>query len=122
MEIETSTWMMIFFVISLVASIWKIYAFLPNKELADDDTTKKAQEELLKVILKVIKESDGNLTNIKLFQKIKEDESFNEKRFWRFNQNKLNKLLDYYHLENSNTKCINDIYNNLNAKKQLHID
>ena len=110
MELDTSTWMMIFFVISLVAAIWKIYAFLPNKQLVDDDTTKESQEELLKVILNVIKESDGELNNTELFEKVKSDENFDEKRFWRFNQNRLNQLLSYYHLENSHTSNIKDIY------------
>ncbi|MEA2099482.1 MAG: hypothetical protein U9P72_05055 [Campylobacterota bacterium] len=113
MEIETSTWMMIFFIILLVVSIWKIYAFLPNKALADDDTTKESQEELLKVILKVIKESDGDLDINQLFERIKKDSAFDEKKFWRFNQNRLNQLLNYYYLENTHTNCINDIYKDL---------
>ncbi len=115
MELSTSTWMMIFFIITLVVSIWKIYAFLPNKQLADDDTTKESQEELLKIILKVIKSSDGDLNNTQLFEKVKDDAEFDEKRFWRFNQNRLNQLLKYYHLENSHTSCIKDIHENLKA-------
>ena len=107
--------MLIFFIILLVVSIWKIYAFLPNKQLADDDTTKESQEELLKVILKVIKESNGELNHTQLFEKVKNDENFDEKRFWRFNQNRLNQLLNYYHLENSHTSCIKDIYKDLKA-------
>jgi len=113
MELDTSTWMMIFFIISLVVAIWKIYAFLPNKQLADDDTTKDSQEELLKVILKVIKKSDGSLTSTELFEKVKSDESFDEKKFWRFNQNRLNKLLDYYHLQTKTTSSIKDIHASL---------
>ena len=113
MELETSTWMMIFFVISFVAAGWKIYAFLPNKQLEDDDTTKESQEDLLKVILKAIKESDGNLTSVELYEKVKNDDTFDEKRFWRFNQNKLNKLLDYYHLQTKTTKSIKDIHASL---------
>lgn len=115
MEVSNSTWMLIFFVILLIVSIWKIYAFLPNKQLADDDTTKESQEELLKVILKVIKESDGELSHNELFMKVQDDETFDKERFWRFNQNRLNQLLNYYHLENSNTKCIKDIYHDLKA-------
>ena len=113
MIIDTSTWMLIFFVIALVVSIWKIYAFLPNKQLADDDTTKEAQEELLKIILKVIKASEGELNHTQLFEKVKRDKNFDEKRFWRFNQNRLNQLLNYYHLENTHTNCIKDIYKDL---------
>ena len=115
MEISTSTWMLIFFIALLVVSIWKIYAFLPNKPLKDDDTTKESQEDLLKVILKVIKESDGELSHSELFMKVQDDETFNKERFWRFNQNRLNQLLNYYHLENSHTSCIKDIYHDLKA-------
>ena len=115
MQISTSTLMLVFFIIAFTISIWKIYAFLPNKQLADDDTTKESQEELLKIILKVIKSSDGSLDSTKLFEKVKSDENFDEKRFWRFNQNRLNQLLDYYHLKNSRTNCINDIYKDLNV-------
>ncbi len=113
MEFDTSTLMMIFFVIFLIISIWKIYAFLPNKQLVDDDTTKESQEELLKIILKVIKENEGNLTSTQLFEKVKNDENFDAKHFWRFNQNRLNQLLNYYHLENTKTKTIKDIYHDL---------
>ena len=113
MELDTSTWMMIFFIISLVVAIWKIYAFLPNKQLEDDDKTKDSQEELLKVILKVIKESDGSLTSTQLYNKVKNDSDFDEKKFWRFNQNRLNKLLDYYHLQTKTTSSIKDIHASL---------
>jgi hypothetical protein len=116
MELDLTTWMMIFFVISLVAAIWKIYAFLPNKQLADDDTTKESQEVLLKIILKVIKQSDGELDNKELYENVKNDDEFDENRFWRFNQNRLNQLLNYYHLENTHTSSIKDIHADLKTK------
>jgi len=115
MELDTSTWMMIFFVISFIGGIWKVYTFLPTKQLADDDTTKESQEELLKIMLKVIKASDGELNHTQLFEKVKNDEIFDEKRFWRFNQNRLNQLLNYYHLENSHTSSIKEIYRDLKS-------
>lgn len=93
MEFDLSTWMMIFFVILLTISIYKIYAFLPNKALEDDDTTKESQEELEVIILKIIKSNDSTLTRTELFKLIKEDEAFDKEHFWRFNQNRLNQLL-----------------------------
>ncbi len=99
MQLDTSTIMMILFILLLVVSIWKIYAFLPNKELADDDTTEASQKELINLVLKVIKKSDGKLTKQELFEKIKNDEDFDSKHFWRFNQNKLNQLLIQYDIE-----------------------
>ena len=73
--------------------MWKIYAFLPNKELADDDTTPESQEELLKIIKKYMPKNDETIDLKELFKKVKNDESFDKKHFWRFNQNKLNQLV-----------------------------
>ena len=115
MEIDTSTWMLIFFVISLVASIWKIWAFLPNKALADDDKTEESQKELLRVMLKVIKEHQGKLDEKELFLQITEDESFDSKLFWRFNLNRLKQLLNAYYIENPKSTTIEEIYENLKA-------
>ena len=95
MKLDTSTIMMILFILLLIVSILKIYAFLPNKELADDDTTEASQEELIALVLKVIEKSEKDLTNKELFEKIKSDKDFDSKHFWRFNQNKLNQLLIY---------------------------
>jgi len=113
MEFETSTLMMIFFILFLIISIWKIYAFLPNKELSDDDTTEASTKELTNLVLQVIKNSSGELTNKELFESIIKHEDFDKKHFWRFNQNKLNQLLNHYYLENPDTKSIKDIYKQL---------
>jgi len=110
MNFSTSTLMMIFFIIFLILSIWKIYAFLPNKQLEDDDSTDDAQEEILRLTIKVIKENKGQLNNEQLFFKIQEDEEFDNKAFWRFNHNKLNQLLNKYYLKNPNASSILDIY------------
>ena len=114
MDFSTSTLMMIFFIITLVVSIWKIYAFLPNKELEDDDTTEDVQSKLLELMLKVIKDNNGKLTNGELFLKMQKDEDFNSEIFWRFNHNKLNQLLNKYYLQNQNTSSILDIYKTIN--------
>ena len=110
MELSTSTLMMIFFIIALVVSIWKIYAFLPNKALEDDDTTEDVQAKLIVLMLKVIKENEGNLTNEELFFKIQENEEFDSEVFWRFNHNKLNQILSKYYIEHPNASSILDIY------------
>jgi len=114
MNLDTSTWMMIFFILALVVSIWKIYAFLPNKELADDDTTQASQKELQDLMLKVIKSSDAKISVYDLYKNIRNDVNFDEKHFWRFNQNKLNQLLNQYYLENPDIFTIEDIYQNIN--------
>lgn len=113
MNISLSTWMMIFFILSLVLSIWKIYAFLPNKELEDDDKTKNATKELTKLMLSVIKKNQGNMSDKELFHAMKNSPRFNEKKFWRFNLNRLKQLLNQYYINNSNTNSIKNIYKQL---------
>ena len=110
MEFETSTLMMIFFIIILVVSLWKIYAFLPNEQLADDDKTKESQEELTNLVLQVIKNTNADISLSELFQKVKSDESFDEKHYWRFNQNRLNQLLNNYYIKHPHINNIADIY------------
>ncbi|MDF1878517.1 hypothetical protein JHD46_02555 [Sulfurimonas sp. SAG-AH-194-C20] len=90
MKLDISTLMMIFFLLALSVSIWKIYAFLPNKQLEDDDRTPEAQKELERIMSKVLKQRIDTISNKELYVAIKEDESFDDKRFWRFNQNRLN--------------------------------
>ncbi len=115
MELDTSTLMMIFFVILLVVSIWKIYAFLPNKALADDDTTKESHDELIALVLDIIKKSDGKLNLNELFLKVTDDAEFDSTHYWRFNHNRLKKLLEQYYLENKGINSIEDIYLILNT-------
>ncbi|MBL0708157.1 MAG: hypothetical protein JJW00_03825 [Sulfurimonas sp.] len=113
MDLDISTWMMIFFALALVISISKIYTFLPSKKLLDDDTTQDSQEELIGLMLKVIKSSDASLSADKLYIKMCSDEDFNKKHFWRFNQNKLNQLLKHYYLKNRDISSIEDIHKRL---------
>ena len=113
MELDISTMMMIFFILLLVMSIWKVYMFIPTKKLVDDDTTEASREELTALILSVIKKSDGKLTSQGLFELVHNDEKFDKKHFWRFNQNRLNQLLTHYYLEHKNIKTIEDIYKTL---------
>ena len=110
MDFSTSTWMMVFFIIFLVLSIWKIWAFLPNKQLADDDKTEEAESELLALMLKVIQNTEGKISSKELFIKIQEDEDFNSELFWRFNHNRLNQLLKIYYLQHPGTDSIEGIY------------
>lgn len=113
MEFDTSTLMMIFFILFLAVSIWKIYAFLPNKELADDDTTEESKKELRDIMLKTIKSSDGTLSIDELFVKIEESEDFDGQKYWRFNKNRLNQLLNVYYMEHPHTQSIEDIHKNI---------
>lgn len=116
-EFSTSTWMLLFFILFLTVSIWKIWAFLPNKQLVDDDTTREATASLERLMLKVIQNSEGKLNERELFFEISKDEDFDGQLFWRFNLNRLKHLLLSYYSKNPNTSTIIEIYTHLKEKK-----
>ena len=94
MTLDTQTMMMLFFIFLVAISFYKIRQFLPQEQLADDDTTPEATQELERIILKVIHTNKKELTLDTLFHLVKEDEDFNPQHFWRFNQNRLRHLLE----------------------------
>ena len=102
--------MLVFFILFLVMSIWKIWAFLPNKQLADDDKTEDSENELKSLMLKVIRENRGEIDEKELFLQMSKDENFNSELFWRFNLNRLKQLLNVYYMQNPSTQNIKDIY------------
>jgi len=111
MELDTSTLMLIFFILFLTASIWKIWAFLPNKQLADDDTTDEVQKQLLKCVINTIVRTEGNIEAKELLVEMRRESCFDKEKFWRFNLNKLNHLLQTYYSEHSEISTISEIYN-----------
>ncbi len=106
MDFTLTTWMMLFFILFIILGMWKVYAFLPNKALADDDTTKESQEQLMQLMVKVIEENEDKLTTTELYEKMKADASFDAKHFWRFNQNRVNQLLELYSLQNPHARSM----------------
>ncbi len=111
-----STLMLLGFVLGVGLSIWKMSAFLPTKQLHDDDTTKEAIEELEQFILKVIHETEGKLEGKKLCEAIKNHTEFNKELFWRFNENKLRKFLQSHFLKNPHLSSVREIYEDLKQK------
>ena len=106
MQIETI--MMILFIIALIISVWKLYVFLPNKVLADDDTNEKSVKELEELMLTCIDTPD--MTKEELFTAITSHKDFDSKHYWRFNQNRLNHLLNTYFVKNGDISSIKDIH------------
>ncbi|MEA3522019.1 MAG: hypothetical protein U9R50_03515 [Campylobacterota bacterium] len=104
---EISTIMMIIFIIALIVSMWKIYVFLPNETLADDDVNPKSTTELESIMLACIHE--GVTERKALFNAMKNHELFDEKHYWRFNENRLNHLIHDYLIKNPELKTIEDI-------------
>lgn len=115
MDTSISSWMLLFFILGLAVSLFKVYSFLPTKQLEDDDRTEKAQNELILLMLKVIKENKGAIDEDQLFLSMTKDESFNSKLFWRFNLNRLNHLLRTYYLKNVECSSIKDIYKKISS-------
>ncbi len=79
--------------------MWKVYAFIPNKLLNDDDTTPKSVETLEKIMIDC---NSDEITEEKLFEKMLTHPDFNNQHFWRFNPNRLRHLIDNYRLKNPN--------------------
>jgi hypothetical protein len=113
MEFDTSTWMMIAFVIAMVLSMWKMYPFLVNKTLEDDDTGEDSYEYLVAHMYKVLKQSNTVPSVKELHIIMIEHEEFDKKKFWRFNQNKLQQLLHRHYNDNPHLNSIEDIIEDL---------
>lgn len=96
----TIEWLMIgAFIAGFGLSGWKVYAFLPDKPLQDDDTTLQAVEILEKIMI----ESNSNgMSEEKLFEKMLIHPDFNKDHFWRFNPNRLRHLIQDYRLKDPN--------------------
>ncbi len=110
MDLDLSTWMMIAFVVFMVLGIWKIWAFLPNEQLADDDKNPHAEQKLEDIMLNTICQHQGKLTPQELFEAMKASDGFDKELFWRFNLNRLNQLLKHYYLKHEELHSIEDIY------------
>jgi hypothetical protein len=92
-----SSIMMGAFALALALSVWKIYKFMPNQQLEDDDNTNESIEQLTRIMIDVIQTSSTPLTHKELFILMKSHNDFDEKHFWRFNENKLHQLLQKYY-------------------------
>ena len=110
MNFDTSTWMMIAFIVALGGGIWKVYAFMPTKTLADDDTGEDSHNHLVSVMHTVLKDEENTPTLNELHEKMINHEHFDKERHWRFNPNKLNQLLNKHYILNPHLNSIEDIH------------
>ena len=113
---SVQTIMIIAFTAATVLAAWKLYAFLPNKPLPDDDSNEASKEELTTLMLEVIEKEhrhEAPLTAQELFEQIVRHEAFDKEHYWRFNRNKLNQLLQRYYLHYPHTGSIPAIYDHL---------
>ena len=114
MEFDTSTWMMIAFVVAMVLSAWKMYPFLVNRTLEDDDTGEDSHEYLVAHMNKVLQESQEVPTVQELHTTMTQHKEFDKEKHWRFNQNKLQQLLYKHYAKYPHLTSIEDIH------KELH--
>jgi len=117
MDLELSTWMMIAFIAGLLLSIWKMYSFMPTKKLADDDTGEDIYEILVDIMHAVLRNFEDAPEPNALHDAMKKHENFDEKKLWRFNQNKLKQLLNKYYLHNKHLSSVEDIHADVHSKK-----
>ena len=110
----TIEWMMLAaFVAALGISLWKVYAFLPNTPLHDDDTTEEATQKLTALMVRCIVElGDARrpLDTQSLFECMRKHEAFDREHFWRFNPNRLNRLIVRYFTLHPHVSSLEHIY------------
>jgi hypothetical protein len=116
MEIATSTWMMVAFVVALVLSGWKLYPFLVNRTLEDDDTGEDTYKELLYILHKVLEASEEIPNTQRLHKQMTEHSDFDKEKHWRFNENKLHQLLYKLYAQHPHLNSIDDIHKELHVK------
>lgn len=96
---KTIEWvMMAAFIGGLALSLYKVYLFLPQKPLADDDTTPESVELLEKIMVESYREGISEET---LYEQMLTHPEFDPKHFWRFNENRLRHLIEDYRFKNS---------------------
>lgn len=87
-------WIMIAaFIGGLALSLYKVYLFLPQKPLADDDTTPKSVELLERIMIESYSEG---MSHTELYEAMQAHRDFDPKHFWRFNLNRLRHLIEHY--------------------------
>ena len=116
MDFTVSTWMMIAFIVGLLLSAWKMYSFMPTKTLKDDDTGEDTYEILVDIMHSVLQNFEDAPEPKALHDAMKKHENFDEKKLWRFNENKLKQLLNKHYLLNEHLKSIEDIHADVHSK------
>ncbi|WP_297485612.1 hypothetical protein [Sulfurimonas sp.] len=116
MKLSTSTWMMIAFIAGMILSMWKMYPFLVNRTLEDDDRGEDTHTLLVDIMYEVLKELKAVPTTNELHDAMKVHEKFDEKKLWRFNPNKLNQLLNKHYSQNEHLNSIEDIHHEAHSK------
>jgi len=95
-KMETIQWLMMsVFIVALIISIGKIYVFLPNKPLPNDERDPQSVQKLQKIMLEC-NQKNPEMDVETLFQQMTQHNDFDPKYFWRFNLNRLVHLIEDY--------------------------
>ena len=89
--------MMSFFLLLVTLSIFKLRYFLRVETLSDDDRTPESVL-ILYAYIKEVLDDNHELTRKELFERVCNLEQFDKEHFWRFNENRLNHLIDDYYI------------------------
>jgi hypothetical protein len=81
------------FVAGLGLSVWKLYAFMPMKQLADDDTTPESVALLERIM---VESHSPERDHTALYEAMLAHPEFDPHHFWRFNENRLHHLIMHY--------------------------
>ena len=108
--------MMVAFVSALGLSGWKLYAFMPNKPLKDDDTNAESTQTLKEIMYEVI--AKGVTEEEDIVEKMREHSRFDDKHFWRFNLNRLRQLLNSHYIEHPEHQNTQHIQEHLKEKNR----
>jgi len=103
--------MMVAFVLALGLSGWKLYAFMPKEPLKDDDTNLQSTQELMALMYCVI--ATEIATEEALLEEMKKHPDFDAEHFWRFNHNRLKKLLEKHYLTHPEHNSLEEIVSSL---------
>lgn len=101
-RIEIIQWLMMSaFAGALGLSIWKIYLFLPNKPLPNDERDPQSVQKLQQIMVECNR-INPEMDEETLFQKMSQHNDFDSKYFWRFNLNRLRHLIADYRFKEPN--------------------
>lgn len=95
------------FVLLFSVSMWKFKAFFSTQILEDDDRTAEAEAKLSELVqsgfITAYQQKGEGLTLSQLFDIVTHQSRFDTTHFWRFNHNRLRKMVQLLHEKHQTT-------------------
>ena len=108
--------MMIAFVVATALGMYKVYVMFEKQ--ADDGVDINTLEDEIVAILKGIVQKEPSVTKEALFEKIQKDAAFDEERYFNFNQNRFNQILERLYIE-TKTESFEDLKKLLSDNRKV---